>query len=195
MSRLCTLSARGTLVKCSLRCTLEPVWQLDRGYNIGIRLIDEFLAKSKTAHCGDFKDTAEKVAKVQSRIAAHIRRSADSLLHLLQGIDPVRTWPAGGLQNVPEHQRVSHQLERRRDRMQSGEHVVGLLLSSVCFTSAALELTSRLHWQVLDDNPLVDFVELPEGCQNLCYCQMLCGVIRGALEMVRRTRTRYRPVS
>ena len=40
--------------------------------------------------------------------------------------------------------------------------------------------------QVLDDNPLVDFVELPEGCQNLCYCQMLCGIIRGALEMVRQ---------
>jgi len=48
-----------------------------------------------------------------------------------------------------------------------------------------LELVVRLPMQVLDDNPLVDFVELPEGCQNLCYCQMLCGVIRGALEMVR----------
>jgi hypothetical protein len=47
-------------------------------------------------------------------------------------------------------------------------------------TSACLR-----NMQVLDDNPLVDFVELPEGCQNLCYCQMLCGVIRGALEMVR----------
>ena len=48
-----------------------------------------------------------------------------------------------------------------------------------------LEVVVRLSMQVLDDNPLVDFVELPEGCQNLCYCQMLCGVIRGALEMVR----------
>lgn len=39
--------------------------------------------------------------------------------------------------------------------------------------------------QVLEDNPLVDFVELPEGCQRLSFCQLLCGVIRGALEMVR----------
>ena len=40
--------------------------------------------------------------------------------------------------------------------------------------------------QILDDNLLTDFVELPEGCQQLSYCQLLCGVIRGALEMVRR---------
>lgn len=38
--------------------------------------------------------------------------------------------------------------------------------------------------QVLDDNPLVDFVELPENCNALKYCNVLCGVIRGALEMV-----------
>lgn len=48
----------------------------------------------------------------------------------------------------------------------------------------SFSLLWRRDSQVLDDNPLVDFVELPEGCQNLCYCQMLCGVIRGALEMV-----------
>lgn len=35
-----------------------------RGYNIGIRLIDEFFAKSKTTKCVDFKDTADKVARV-----------------------------------------------------------------------------------------------------------------------------------
>ena len=38
---------------------------------------------------------------------------------------------------------------------------------------------------ILDDNPLVDFVELPETCQGLSYCNILCGVLRGALEMVR----------
>lgn len=39
---------------------------------------------------------------------------------------------------------------------------------------------------MLEDNLLTDFVELPEACEKLCYCQLLCGVIRGALEMVRR---------
>uniref|UniRef100_M1CUB4 Trafficking protein particle complex subunit n=1 Tax=Solanum tuberosum TaxID=4113 RepID=M1CUB4_SOLTU len=37
---------------------------------------------------------------------------------------------------------------------------------------------------ILEDNPLVDFVELPDTCQGLYYCNILSGVIRGALEMV-----------
>jgi hypothetical protein len=39
--------------------------QLEKmGYNIGIRLIDEFLAKSGVSACADFKDTTEVIAKV-----------------------------------------------------------------------------------------------------------------------------------
>ena len=37
---------------------------------------------------------------------------------------------------------------------------------------------------ILDQNPLVDFVELPETHQGLLYSNIVCGVIRGALEMV-----------
>ena len=37
---------------------------------------------------------------------------------------------------------------------------------------------------VLDQNPLVDFVELPDDHPNLLYSNIICGVIRGALEMV-----------
>lgn len=37
---------------------------------------------------------------------------------------------------------------------------------------------------MLTDNPLADFVELPEEYRDLKYCNLLCGVIRGALEMV-----------
>ena len=38
---------------------------------------------------------------------------------------------------------------------------------------------------ILEDNPLMDFVELPNTCQGLYYCNVLCGFIRGVLEMVR----------
>ena len=38
--------------------------------------------------------------------------------------------------------------------------------------------------QILEDNPLTDFVELPESCSGLSYCNILCGVIRGAMEQV-----------
>lgn len=35
-----------------------------RGYNIGIRLIDDFLANSNFGRCGSFFDTADVIAKV-----------------------------------------------------------------------------------------------------------------------------------
>ena len=37
---------------------------------------------------------------------------------------------------------------------------------------------------LLENNPLIDFVELPEGHSNLNYSQIICGILRGALEMV-----------
>lgn len=38
---------------------------------------------------------------------------------------------------------------------------------------------------VLDENPLIDFVELPPEYEGaLQFSNILCGVIRGALEMV-----------
>ena len=36
----------------------------------------------------------------------------------------------------------------------------------------------------MDDNPIVDFVELPQEYQKLSYGNLLCGVFLGALEMV-----------
>lgn len=48
-----------------------------------------------------------------------------------------------------------------------------------------LSATDWLPLQILTDNPLADFVELPEEYRaELRYCGLLCGVIRGALEMV-----------
>lgn len=39
--------------------------QLDKmGYNIGMRLIEDFLSKSNTGRCGNFRDTADMISKV-----------------------------------------------------------------------------------------------------------------------------------
>lgn len=39
--------------------------QLDKmGYNIGMRLIEDFLAKSGVGRCANFRDTADMIAKV-----------------------------------------------------------------------------------------------------------------------------------
>ena len=37
---------------------------------------------------------------------------------------------------------------------------------------------------LLTDNPFIDFVEIPPQYNNLIYCNLLIGVIKGALEMV-----------
>ncbi|KAL7160738.1 hypothetical protein ACSBR2_041406 [Camellia fascicularis] len=100
--------------------------QLDQmGYNIGIRLIDEFLAKSNVSRCVDFKETAEVIAKVGFKMFLGVTASVTNV-------------DADG-------------------------------------TCCSL---------ILEDNPLVDFVELPDTCQGLYYCNILSGIIRGALEMV-----------
>lgn len=47
--------------------------QLDKmGYNIGMRLIEDFLAKSNTARCGNFRDTAEMISKVLSPLSRRV---------------------------------------------------------------------------------------------------------------------------
>ncbi len=41
--------------------------QLEKmGYNIGTRLIEDFLARSNIGRCADFRETGEVVAKVRS---------------------------------------------------------------------------------------------------------------------------------
>ena len=37
---------------------------------------------------------------------------------------------------------------------------------------------------ILDNNPMAEFAELPEGHEGLLFSNILCGVLRGALEMV-----------
>ena len=50
-----------------LKMILQIVFFFFRGFNIGVRLIEEFLARSGITRCGDFKETAEIVAKVVFR--------------------------------------------------------------------------------------------------------------------------------
>ena len=77
------------------------------------------------------------------------------------------------------------------------EHLMLTLFFYNTFTQVGFKMFLRVtasvtNWDadgtscslVLEDNPLVDFVELPDTCQGLYYCNILSGVVRGALEMV-----------
>lgn len=99
--------------------------QLERlGYNMGVRLIEDFLAKTGSGRCLDLKDTADKI---------------QNAFKMYLGVQPnVANWSAAG--------------------------------DEFSF--------------ILDSNPLTELVELPEDLKGLKYCNIICGVIRGALEMV-----------
>ncbi len=96
-----------------------------RGYNIGIRLVDEFCARARVVRCKSFKETMETVA-----------RDGFKMFLGVQGV--VDGWSPDG-------------------------------------ASCSIRLP---------DNPLADFVELPPAYAELRYSNLICGVIRGSLEML-----------
>ncbi|KAI5821341.1 NO signaling/Golgi transport ligand-binding domain-containing protein [Pyronema omphalodes] len=108
---------------------MEVNKQLDKmGYNIGLRLIEDFLAKTNTGRCLNFRDTAETISKIGFKVFLNITPT-------------VTNWATDNKQ----------------------------------------------FSLVFEENPLADFVELPDDgrAQNeLWYSNILCGVLRGALEMV-----------
>jgi len=99
--------------------------QLERmGYNIGVRIIEDFLARTGSARCNDFRDTSEKVQQA---------------FKIFLNVTPtVTSW-----------------------------------------SSASDEFSL-----IFETNPIAEFVELPDNYSNLKYSNILCGAIRGALEMV-----------
>ena len=99
--------------------------ELDKiGYNIGIRLVEDFLARTNSGKCQNFRDTAEKLQLG---------------FKLFLNVQPTVTgWN-------PKSDEFS---------------------------------------LLFDNNPLGEFVELPDQCSDLVYANLICGAIRGALEMV-----------
>lgn len=122
-----------------------------------MRLIDEFLAKAAIGQCSNFADTAEVISKVGFKMFLGITAE-------------VRTCPAN----------------RRADLSTP----VAVLLMDVaiharcCFGTQVVVGGSHEFSLQLPENPLAEFVELPEQYGSLAYSNMLCGVLRGALEMV-----------
>jgi len=43
----------------------ESIYKYFRGYNIGVRIIEDFLARSNQGRCHDLKETADVIAKVE----------------------------------------------------------------------------------------------------------------------------------
>ncbi|KAG1891155.1 BET3 family protein [Suillus subluteus] len=118
--------------------------QLEKmGYNIGTRLIEDFLARSSLGRCSDFREVGEVAAKVGFKSFLNI---TPTVTH--SGAPPPSS------------------------RSTSAAQQSGVPGSSFILT--------------LDENPLAEFVELPDEALEggLWFSNVLCGVLRGALEMV-----------
>nr|XP_021518538.1 trafficking protein particle complex subunit 3-like protein isoform X1 [Meriones unguiculatus] len=99
---------------------------IHRGYGIGTRLVEDFLARSCVRRCHSYSEIVDIIAQVAFKM------------------------------------------------------YLGITPSVTCHNSSRNKFSL-----ILDKNPLAEFVEeLPAGRSALCYCNLLCGIIRGALEMV-----------
>lgn len=134
-----------------------------RGYNIGTRLIEDFLARTSLPRCSDFRETAEVVSKVGFKTFLNIT--------------PSITFP-----------------------------------STTSQTTEVSGMTGPTEFILtFDENPLAEFAELPLDAmgpkfaqaahekkiqswetkrevagqqEGLWFSNILCGVVRGSLEMV-----------
>lgn len=121
------------------------------GYNIGTRLIEDFLARSSIGRCSDFREVGEVVAKVGFK----------SFLNITPTVTHSAA-PATATAAIPP----SSPSRNSASAQNAG-------------SASSFTLT-------FDENPLAEFVELPEEALEggLWFSNILCGVIRGALEMV-----------
>ncbi|CAD8091853.1 unnamed protein product [Paramecium sonneborni] len=107
---------------------IEANEQLEKmGFNIGQRIIDEYLSKAEIKQCRDKNDVAENIGK--------------GAMQMFLGV-------TAEVEVLPETDKI---------------------------------FTFNLHFT---ENPLNDFVELPEHLQGLNYSNMIAGAIRGALSTI-----------
>lgn len=93
------------------------------GYNIGIRLIDDFISKSNLGPCLSFKETLDNISKIGFK--------------MYMGV---------------ECNLIAHNLKE--------------------------------YSLLFEENPLNDYVELPDKYNSLWYSNLITGIIAGGLESV-----------
>ena len=130
--------------------------QLDKmGYNIGVRLVEDFFAKSGTQRCANLRETAETISKVRTKLC----------------------W-----QGTLEQEMNFWASEL------SGRQIGFKIFLNITPTVTNWTADNKQFSLIFEENPLADFVELPDDGRaqdELWYSNILCGILRGALEMVR----------
>lgn len=82
--------------------------QLDKmGYNIGMRLIEDFLAKSNMGRCANFRETADTISKVGYFYFDAFWMKGLFFLAAADRVDPL----PGRIQDLPQHHAQCHELD------------------------------------------------------------------------------------
>lgn len=154
--------------------------QLEKmGYNIGTRLIEDFLARSSLGRCADFREVGEVVAKVRRDLTS----TSCLVPNLRLTLTALRT-QVGFKSFLNITPNVTH-----------GAQPVASSPTRTSMPPPQVNAPGSTFVLQFDENPLAEFVELPEEALEggLWFSNVLCGVIRGALEMVRSTPIISRP--
>ncbi|KAL9940880.1 hypothetical protein V8E36_000368 [Tilletia maclaganii] len=171
--------------------------QLERmGYNIGTRLIEDFLARSGLPRCTDFTTVGHVVAKVGFKMFLNvspgvimISQPTQPLAASAQGADgsaaaSAAGAAAGGGVAVPPAAVTT--TSANTSSTLAGASGAGNGSGPAAGGPGSSSQPHQEFALTLDENPLAEFVELPPDAREkgLWFSNVLCGVIRGALEMV-----------
>lgn len=114
------------------------------GFNMGTRIVDEFMARSGAGRCHSFEETAE----------------------------------------VRKEKRGKGKKELNPGQVLARTGFKMFLGTAATVVASSWSADRSSFALALDENPLTAFVELPEEQRKLKYSNVLCGVVRGALEML-----------
>jgi hypothetical protein len=144
------------------------------GFNIGVRIVDDFVSRlppGTPLPCADFGETAEMLAKVAFRYYLNV---APPAVTVVDGGRFVLAFPAAGAG------------DDRAPNPTIFKETLAATATSLA-SSAAGALSSVLSPSQAPGEGLgAEYVELPEAAvrTRLHYANVLCGVVRGALEML-----------
>ncbi len=127
---------------------------------MGMRLVEDFFAKSGVQRCVNLRETAETISKV-------------GVLIFISWKLCTRRWPIDGI--------LSLYIDWLRWQI-GFKMFLNITPTVVNWTN-----DNKQFSLIFDENPLADFVELPDDGRaqdELWYSNILCGILRGALEMV-----------
>ncbi|KAK0555563.1 hypothetical protein OC861_002872 [Tilletia horrida] len=155
--------------------------QLERmGYNIGTRLIEDFLARSGLPRCTDFATVGQVVAKVGFKMFLNISPNVT----MVTAPTTTGSTTAGTSTTAAAASDAAAATPVAPTPVSAGASAATPAGNGASTASTAQPLQEFAL--TLDENPLAEFVELPPDARakGLWFSNVLCGVIRGALEMV-----------